>query len=383
MVVLSIREMKVTELKQELRRRGVTTGNKQQLVQKLQKLLKAEALATDDDSDNSYNSDDTVINLKRPVKDCRPKKNSYLKLLNYIQRLESKVRFLEISLSKFKKRTERGILSEHKTKGENGSNNAVPITNNGAAVISKLRCESQQKERKNKILIISDSQGRDISKMARKNFENSDYEATSIVKPNGLFEYVVEDIGNLTNSFTRTDYVIILAGTNNALRGVKLNEVTLKQTFINLKHTNAIVLGVPYWKNRVVLNKFAYDINLQLYNEIIRTSPSSMFVETSSVLGSYIRNGLHINYKEKFDLTRNLCDILTKNEAYLGDPKFFPIEHSTREPTVEDVTGLKHSREVIQLTQPVESQFTGPTFNIVRNDVQLGEETKNARGQGF
>ncbi|KAK9695602.1 SAP domain [Popillia japonica] len=161
--------MKVAELKQELRRRGeVTTGNKQQLVQKLKKLLKAEALATDDDSDNSYNSDDAAINLKRPTKDCRPRKNSYLKLLNYIQRLESKVRFLEISLSKFKKRTERGILSEHKIKGENVSNNAVPITNNGAAVISELRYESQQKETKNKILIISDTQGRDISKMAKK-----------------------------------------------------------------------------------------------------------------------------------------------------------------------------------------------------------------------
>ena len=72
-----------------------------------------------------------------------------------------------------------------------------------------------------KILMLADSQGRHMAKKLHKTFA-SQYAVQIIFKPNAELYNVTIDVRNLTKDFSESDYLIILAGTNDVLKGKKI-----------------------------------------------------------------------------------------------------------------------------------------------------------------
>jgi len=74
------------------------------------------------------------------------------------------------------------------------------------------KSESQKK----KVLLLGSSHGRDIGPMLQ-NHLGTEYEVTSIFKPNKLLENVIEDLANLGKDLTKEDHIVIVGGPGNSL----------------------------------------------------------------------------------------------------------------------------------------------------------------------
>ncbi|KAG5888770.1 hypothetical protein JTB14_021513 [Gonioctena quinquepunctata] len=103
---------------------------------------------------------------------------------------------------------------------------------------------------------------------SERRIPNTKKKLTSFIKHNALLDQILEGVINLTKVYGRKDYVIIMSGLVNMMKGVDVHEsVTdiLKQISL---YTNIIVLSVPLWRNRIVLNSFIDKQNIKMHYEL-------------------------------------------------------------------------------------------------------------------
>lgn len=175
-----------------------------------------------------------------------------------------------------------------------------------------LNC-SKSAKRTSRILLLGDSQARGSVSILKSLL--SSYQIMSIFKPNAKIEAVLEDMSKLTSDFTKEDYVIILAGSNNALKGSKVDMNFIKNWKPVLEKTNIILLSVPYWHGRQILNKFIFDINCHLY-DMIKGFPLAKFVDINKIVSEtdYTRHGLHLNGRGKRKIYSYVANLILYNE---------------------------------------------------------------------
>lgn len=101
-------------------------------------------------------------------------------------------------------------------------------------------------ETKPRILILADSHGRSFGEAVRGLHRFRHYDITSFYKAGADLEDVVSDLESLASDFGRDDCVVIMGGSNNALKGKNFHENRL----LHLKRlsyvTNVIVVLTPY-----------------------------------------------------------------------------------------------------------------------------------------
>ncbi|KAK9722535.1 hypothetical protein QE152_g19629 [Popillia japonica] len=161
----------------------------------------------------------------------------------------------------------------------------------------------RQQNQKPRILIISDSHGRNISNIMRKLDSENNYNITNIYKPNACLENVVEHIGPLTSNFTAYDYVVVFGGMNNALNGATIKPDKLLQLRELSLYTNVTLVSVPYCLSRVVLNRFIYGVNKEVYRDIVLGS-NIVYIDSNRVLDArdLSKYGLHLTSAAKVKL---------------------------------------------------------------------------------
>ncbi|KAG5869086.1 hypothetical protein JTB14_027514 [Gonioctena quinquepunctata] len=151
---------------------------------------------------------------------------------------------------------------------------------------------------KNKILILCDEGGRKVGNSLRRDLGQK-YIVQSIIKSGDSLRYVIEDIVQLTQSFTMNDFVIIQAGFNDFLsksyHSFKMLNNNLKQC---LNNTNVILTTVPL--KVLQLNFFINKFNDKLGKYITRLDNC---IKTRAILVDINDNG-HI-------LTKNM--LVSKN----------------------------------------------------------------------
>lgn len=170
---------------------------------------------------------------------------------------------------------------------------------------------SGKNKRRNKILLLADSQGRQCGSIMAKLFNNMDYSTLSIYKPNGTFENITEDVFNLCKDFTKTDHIIIFGGSNNAVMKQYLSECYLNQLRKILRHTNICLLLTPLWNKNISFNSVILQNNFMLHNTF---KDHAKIINTNSILQNkdFTRHGLHINYKGKLKLCKHIVNLLSE-----------------------------------------------------------------------
>ena len=113
------------------------------------------------------------------------------------------------------------------------------------------------KKSKKKVLLLTDSNVRGCSAKLQEQ-RGDDFEVSSIVKPNGKLENLVESIAPLTKNFDSNDCVIILGGSNDI--GIKENynlklKPAVKSILKTSKITNVILNAIPQRFGNEGLNK--------------------------------------------------------------------------------------------------------------------------------
>ncbi|KAG5887795.1 hypothetical protein JTB14_024010 [Gonioctena quinquepunctata] len=81
----------------------------------------------------------------------------------------------------------------------------------------------QEVDKKNNILILGDSNAIDFATILRE-MCNDEYSVTSFIKHNALLDQILEGVINLTKDYGRKDYVIIMGGLVNMMKGVDAHE---------------------------------------------------------------------------------------------------------------------------------------------------------------
>ncbi|KAK9728121.1 hypothetical protein QE152_g18109 [Popillia japonica] len=75
------------------------------------------------------------------------------------------------------------------------------------------KCNSKNKSNQNRVLLLGDSHSRNMTHLLTKHISGNTVIST-IFKPNAPLKHVIEDVENLTRSFTKNDVLVIMGGSN-------------------------------------------------------------------------------------------------------------------------------------------------------------------------
>lgn len=346
-------DLKLLELKDELKKRGLPQqGKKAMLINRLK-----------DNVNSSMLGDD--VEEEKTVKCILKRKNNnktFFQLINYIKRLEQRLQHLETAYTKFKNCVQRKLDKDVSSKSHKrtdadvilgkGQESAKPANLNNVNISKKVPSptgnNSAIKETRKKsindgprILVLGDGSGRDCVEVI-KNILTEDkcgYIVSSLFKPNARVEDVILDMKTLCCNYTSFDHVIVLAGSVNARRGCSVVSEIVEDTLKTVTNTNVYILGVPFAGNRRVLNNFAYNINDRLYN-IAHKFSHVKFVDINYILHNenITSSSIHLNYKMKQLVLGHLIEnVLLNTSINYNNLKYIQISKC---PTrVYDVNG--------------------------------------------
>lgn len=227
---------------------------------------------------------------------------------------------------------------------------------------------------KNKILIISDDNGLKCAEILHSCIKNDIYNISSIFKPNALFENVVENCDKLATKFNKNDYVVILAGINNAFRHQVISTLKLKQLFTSLRHTNIIIVGIAYAKNQNFLNNFIYKLNNIMfttaqtfkhinYIDVNNTLYYANYVNNNSLLLSYNAKRILLKKLSKYfdcvSIHKHLINIKTSDSYPLSSNYQTNVFNKDNEP---NATSVKSNKKLISDISVLEETNVNSSF---------------------
>ncbi|KAK5638780.1 hypothetical protein RI129_013075 [Pyrocoelia pectoralis] len=190
-------------------------------------------------------------------------------------------------------------------------------------------------KRKKKILILGDSQTRDMG-LILKSLLSTNFIVSNIFKPNGLLEDVVINISELTTEFSCDDFVIILAGSNNGLKGTKFDPVFLTKICEVKNKTNLILISTPFHHNKPLLNNFIYENNDTIFNHLNSDSLYNYkYIDINSLVSTndFTKHGLHLRYNGKLKLLKHVIKITNNFSLQYCD--YFINKSNLVYPTIE------------------------------------------------
>lgn len=227
--------------------------------------------------------------------------------------------------------------------------------------------KSPKNTKKNKTLILADSHGRNLSTLLGAEEDTST--VSSIIKPNGLMESVLEESKELCTDLTKNDHLIIHAGTNNIPHDPFKIISTLLLALPPLSHTNIVIITIPMRlsSTSTYINKLTSIINKHLrilphffpYVRIVEAEDLGKNPSTSS--------GIHLTKRGKATLCEriktNIRTFAAKNQATTtiatNNTPSSPPFPNRRLPTIEQApsssdeltqtrTTVENSRDTIQ-----------------------------------
>lgn len=301
-----ITELRVVDIKSELQKRGQSqSGKKCELVSRLKHSVNSSFIniSNVDILNSSDSSVDTIINTNvRKIKKNNVK--SFFTLVNKITEIEKKLKFLEISFTKFRKAVQNRQKGKKQSKIETGtavSKNMLNINRN----------DNTSTQGASKILLLSDSQGRNGANIIKSNLHGK-VDVCSIIKPNACFEDVVSDINNLATNFTKKDCVIIMAGTNNVLKNQRVDHKVLHGVVNSLKSTNTILVSAPpMHETPNIIGNRASSFNKYLYSYVDENMDIS-YVDMNNVVSrrDFTKHGLHLNMYGKHTFFKHIANTI-------------------------------------------------------------------------
>lgn len=305
---VKISELKVNDLKRELKKRNVScSGKKSDLVNKLKSAMDSSYLFNNDESSSTTtttNYQDKKPNNNGNEKRCKKKNANYFSLINKINSLEEQIKLL----SSFNKKLIRTIRSGNKPI-ETVAREARISQNVGDDITPEPASKPKNSHKKNKILILSDKTLGNLREKLTYALEEK-FSITAIIKPNASFENIVEDIENLSKDFSKNDYIIVQGGLVNAKRGVGIARNVFPAINNACSRTNLLFISLPFWRDRYVLNGFIKRINDEIYKEIYMKPENSGTVKFLDI-NDTIRFD-HFNYNPNITMKKQGVNLLMR-----------------------------------------------------------------------
>jgi hypothetical protein len=153
----------------------------------------------------------------------------------------------------------------------------------------------KSKSQKKKILLLGSSHGRDIGPMLQKHLA-TEYEVTSIFKPNAPLENVVEDVANLGTDLTKKDHIVVVGGPGNSLERNYHYSIEKDLSFIARRadHTNVRFVNLLRRYDKPWMNRKMRNVNLRLDRALLGHGMPHLGVVDTTTIGreEYKAHGL-------------------------------------------------------------------------------------------
>lgn len=175
--------------------------------------------------------------------------------------------------------------------------------------------ERHQREIKNKIIVLSDSQGKNMYPYIQ-NLANG-YQVFVHTKPGAKLKHVVSAAKCFIKECTENDFVVLLAGTND-IGQYEPSQLSITQGLKSLLSldvkTNVIINSVPYRFDTMQFNDKIFYANMAI-TKLIREYKGKLsltYGELNTILHRchFTRHGLHINKRGKRILGRSIVDTI-------------------------------------------------------------------------
>lgn len=345
--ICKINSLRVKDLQFHLEKRGIDpSGKKSVLVKKLKNALKSSTIDLNDkdfistDENNVLNDQGNVTNVVLKRKkfifqsefECKYKKQRLIikKLSNTVTKLKRELVQIRSKVNKLIKDRTNNTAGNSDKEGTVYDIGKEVISSDCASIeilndkpIKKIADNGNKncKNDYNNILILADSQGRSIGDIMCDKIE--DYKVTCIFKPNAAWMDVINNIESLTANYGKSDYVVIWAGLNDALKGRTLPSDVIGQVLARLSHTNVIQLTVPLLVNRPVLNNFILNINncisdaTELCNHAFKVDINRGWLRTAD----FDTFGPHLRYTGKLKVVRAVTKFINSHRKRYNNPQ--------------------------------------------------------------
>jgi len=272
-------ELRIVDLKLELKKLGLKqTGKKPELINRLKGSLNSSYLSSGDSVNkqqvNNHLNKQITINEKPSFR----KNKNVLNFVSKIQYLQARVRFLEVTLTKLrKKKLNKTVRSvSNKRTSSNLVDNALEHDSSGlksnTGSLKTLPEISYQNNNPKvcspRIFVIGDNSAEHCVSLLNNILngnKNNKYFVSSIIKPYALYDDVVKDLKNLCSDFGPDDHIVVFAGIMNVLKGKNINKSSLNSILSSLFNTNVTLIGTTFCSNRDVLNNLMHDLNMDLF----------------------------------------------------------------------------------------------------------------------
>lgn len=195
--------------------------------------------------------------------------------------------------------------------------------------------DTNKKLSKDKVRIIGDSHSRHIRQLLNKELCDN-FEVYSSIKPNGRVFQVLNDINYEMRQMKNTDYVIIIAGTNDIRKDLDHNSIIkeIKTKLMGISNyndnTNIIITALPFRYDIPFFNQNIRKINdglQQLCNSLLNVN----FLPVNFLRRQhYTKHGLHLNKFGKIAFSQSLSKLITENMDKCGTAKPIPVRITQR-----------------------------------------------------
>jgi len=163
--------------------------------------------------------------------------------------------------------------------------------------------KARKRHRKHRVVVISDSQGKDLSHFLR---DTKDVSTVVYSKPGATMKTAVQQSLHEISECTRNDLVVVLCGSNdiNVHKSYRQSiPEALSLLSVAAQGTNVLVFAIPYRYDREELNGVIYEANVLVYNIVkqVRYGPRLVFRDGNEALTRrcFTRHGMHYNKRGK------------------------------------------------------------------------------------
>lgn len=218
-------------------------------------------------------------------------------------------------------------------------NISVSNTSTDTDLVGQIKYVVNQRSKcKNKILVLSDSQGRNLHPYIENLSE--DYDVCVHCKPGARLKDIVRDSKCLIENCSINDFVVLLGGTND-IGECKPSQFSITQglkAFLSLNvNTNVIINSIPYRYDTNQFNDNIFYANMVI-TRLVREYKGPLklsYGELNTILrrNHFTRHGLHLNKAGKRVLAKNIVHTISsrrsklpgaggdKGRGYCRDPK--------------------------------------------------------------
>lgn len=201
---------------------------------------------------------------------------------------------------------------------------SLSVTNNMALHYPPINKNTVESGRQHKVLILADSHGRKLRDMLSNELRNS-YEVISIFHPNATFGQVTADISALVRNFGKRDYVIVIGGSND----LGYNKVRDFDKCINhvadcTAHTNLIFTNIPHRHDLEIQDNLHWYLNSKFSQAQKWWRHVKLIDLTRLPRDNFTKHGLHLNYKGKLKLIKEITAMITSKQTIRRNAKENP-----------------------------------------------------------